>query len=318
MNKEQRLRQIEALLFLQSLEGIGKVNIHRNFLDIVRTAPDMQKVADAAAFYKNFSDDEIDAALRKAANAVSKIKDRSDLSVITIFDDDFPIRLRIMGNNCPLLLYVKGNINVLKKTGVAVIGTRYPSPWSEEIEEHLVKNILGSSDVSIVSGLALGCDRVAHVAALVENRETVAIMPSGVDEITPAVHEKLAEDIILHGGCLISEYAPKEPATKYTYIERDGIVAALASAVLVIQCGIESGTMHTVEFAENYRTMLGCYEGDISKGDYSGNRFILERKNSMSIKDESQIEEFLRMMQSTANRKSLPADPHQMTLAELF
>lgn len=323
MDESQRLRWFEALVFLQGLDGIGKANIHKNFLDVVKNARDIRKVADAAAFYKSISDDEIDAALKKAASAVSMVKDMPDISVITIFDNAFPQRLRIMGSSCPLLLYVKGNKEALKKTGVAVIGTRYPTPWSEELEKRLVKKILDISDVSIVSGLALGCDRVAHETALDNTRETVAVMPSGVNEITPAVHEKLAEDIILHGGCLLSEYAPKETATKYTFIERDGVVAAMASAVLVIQCGIESGTMHTVEFAEKYHTALGCYEGESSKGDYSGNRYILDHKNAFTVRDEHQVDEFLSIMKSTIDHASSDSSPHQdiphqMTLVDYF
>ena len=101
-----------------------------------------------------------------------------------------------MGNKKPLILYVKGNVDALTKPNIAVIGTRKPSDLSQSFEENLVRNLVNSTDCVVVSGLALGCDKIAHQATVDENKSTIAILPSGVNVITPSSNKKLAESFI--------------------------------------------------------------------------------------------------------------------------
>ncbi len=98
-------------------------------------------------------------------------------------------------------------------------------------------------------GLALGCDKIAHETAVNLGKKTIGVLPSGVNVITPAANKGLAERIIETGGCLISEYEPDAGVTKATYVERDAVIAALSDATVVIECGVRSGTMHTVDAA---------------------------------------------------------------------
>ena len=196
-----------------------------------------------------------------------------------------------MGNKKPLILYVKGNVKVLLKPNIAVIGTRKPSKNSIEFEEKVIKTILDDSDKAIVSGLALGCDKVAHQTTVDLNKTTVAVLPSGVNVIKPAKHKKLAQDIINAGGCLVSEYEPNKSVTKGSYVERDAIVAALSDELFVVECGIKSGTMHTVDADVKYQKPICTYipQGE-AEGDYSGNIHISKNKpNSFEINDASQI-----------------------------
>ena len=99
-----------------------------------------------------------------------------------------------MGNRSPLILYVKGNVEALSKPNLAVIGTRKPLDLSKEFEKDLVKSIVDTNDWVIVSGLALGCDKIAHKATVDENKTTIAILPSGVNVITPASNKKCSSE----------------------------------------------------------------------------------------------------------------------------
>lgn len=131
-----------------------------------------------------------------------------------------------------------------------------------EIWAGIGKNIVSTSDKAVVSGLAFGCDKIAHQTTVDENKITVAVLPSGVDNVSPASNKNLAEKIIETGGCLISEYEPETKVRRGNYVERDRIVAAFSDAVFVVECGVESGTMHTVNFAKEYKRQIYSYLPD--------------------------------------------------------
>ena len=145
--------------------------------------------------------------------------------------------------------------------------------------------------------MALGCDKLAHQTTVDENKSTIAILPSGVEVITPASNKKLAENILENGGCLVSEYEPNAKAFRRTYVERDQIVAAFSDAILVVECGVKSGTMHTVDAAKKFDRQIFSYlPKDISNDSFSGNKFILEN-NYNAIPVES-IDKFLKDLEN--------------------
>ena len=216
-----------------------------------------------------------------------------------------------MRNKRPLILYIKGNVNALSKPNLAVIGTRKPSKLSEIFEENIVKNVVNSLEYVIVSGLALGCDKIAHKITVDENKTTIAILPSGVDVITPASNKKLAQDVIETGGCLISEYKPNAKAFKGTYVERDNLVAAFSDATLVVECGVKSGTMHTVDAAKEYNRQIYTYLPDEKpEGSFDGNELILDEiEDSIKVED---IDEFIEDLKTIKVKK--PIKSGQQTL----
>lgn len=146
----------------------------------------------------------------------------------------------------------------------------------------------------VVSGLALGCDKIAHETTVNENKITIAFLPCGLNVISPSSNKKLAKSIIEQGGCLVSEYEPDKKVFKRSYVERDKIVAAFSDIVFVLQCGEKSGTMHTVnvtiDFKKvNHRDLYVYIPEDMSDGDYSGNISILKSNNGTKVSD---IDEF--------------------------
>lgn len=286
----------KELLFLKNLPGIGKATILGRYYEMLKDMPGINSLKDAVAEReKSLSKEKIDKALYDAEKTFDLMTGDKSVSVITIYDENYPARLSVMGNKRPVLFYAKGNTASLKKSGIAVIGTRSPSEWSIKVERNLVKRLLSFSEsATIISGLALGCDKIAHEITLDEGRETIAVLPSGVDIITPQSHTSLAERILDNNGCLISEYPNGFSATQYTFVERDAIVAGLSDAIYVIECGTKSGTIKTAECALAYKRPVGCYVVDIpGKGDYSGNRYLIE-KGAHGISDSSELEAFVK------------------------
>lgn len=288
----------KELLFLKNLPGIGKAAILGRYYEMLKDMPGIDSLKDAVSDReKSLSKDKIDKALFEAEKTFDVMTGDKSVSVITVYDENYPARLSVMGNKRPVLLYAKGNTSCLSKPGIAVIGTRNPSEWSRRVEENLVKRLLAfSGSATIISGLALGCDRIAHEVTVDLGRETIAVLPSGLDKVTPSSHIGLAERILDNNGCLISEYPNGFPATQYTFVERDAIVAALSDATYVVECGTKSGTVKTAEYALSYNRPVGCYVVDNpGKGDYSGNSYLIE-KGALGVSDSAELEAFVKRL----------------------
>ena len=296
------MNKLKQLLFLRSIKGLANAKINDLYLPILDEASDLDDLIAIIEYKFKLSLENLENAKIKAEKLYDEIINDSEINVITIFDEDYPKKLNAMGNKKPLILFIKGNADILKEPNIAIIGTRKPSKLSEYFEESLVKNVVKSTNRIIVSGLAFGCDKIAHKTTVDENKITIAVLPSGVNVIKPSSHKKLAEDIIKTGGCLVSEYNPDSKVTRGSYVERDQIVAAFSDATFVIECGIESGTMHTVDFAKKYNRQIYCYLPDErSEGFYDGNEFILKNISS-SIKVDN-IDEFLEELETLKVKK---------------
>lgn len=282
------MNKFKQLLFFKSIKRVGKVKIHDNYLSLLNEYGDLDDLIMIMESKFGFRLNVLEEAKDKAEKLYDLIINERDIEVITIFDDNYPKKLKIMGNKAPLILYVKGNVDALSKPSLAVIGTRKPSDLSMEFEKELVKSVIDTTDRVIVSGLALGCDKIAHKVTVDEDKSTIAILPSGVNVITPASNKKLAQSILETGGCLVSEYEPNAKAFKSTYVERDQIVAAFSDATFVVECGVKSGTMHTVNAAQKFNRQIFAYlPNNLNNSSYDGNKFILENNND-AIKVESQ------------------------------
>lgn len=135
-----------------------------------------------------------------------------------------------------------------------------------------------SSEHIIVSGLALGADTIAHQTALKCNIPQIAILPSGINNITPYSNLSLAHDIVDAGGCLISAYHPKARACRNSYIARNQVIAYLGHMLIVPEFSVRSGTRHTVDFTKNYKKYI-----IVNNCDYSGNQFIINNNSYNTI-----------------------------------
>ncbi len=293
--------KLKEILFLNSLKGVGKATIYKTYWNMLKNSDDFYDLASEVELNSKFSTEEIKKAMDNAERLYDDLLN-SEIGIITVFDENYPKKLNVMENKRPLILYVRGDVNVLTKPNIGIIGTRKPSKLSQEFEQNLVKNIVSTNRV-VVSGLALGCDKVAHQTTVDENKITIAILPGDVINVKPASHKNLAEEIIKTGGCLISEYEPGTRVQKGNYVERDKIVAAFSDAIFVVECGVESGTMHTVNFANEYNRQIYSYLPDERpEGSYDGNEFILQN-NQDALKVEN-LEEFLDDLYTLKTKKT--------------
>ena len=171
------------------------------------------------------------------------LKQNNDLNIktINILDKNFPEKLYQGSDKCVFLFY-KGNVDLLNQKCISIIGTRKPDPYFIEKGIKITKE-LAKKDYVIVSGLALGCDTIAHQSCLEVLGKTIAVLPSSCDNIQPTSNKKLANDILDNNGLLISEYSVGSTMSKFNFPRRDRIQSLLCSAILIIQASDTSGTM---------------------------------------------------------------------------
>lgn len=209
------------------------------------------------------------------------------IKATNIFNEDFPSKLKDIKDRSILIFY-RGDLSCLyEKNSIAIIGTRTPTEKGQQIGEAL-GYFYAKEGFVIVSGLANGCDTAGHIGCLKANGKTVATLPCGLDKCYPNDNNDLADEIVQNGGCLISEYKIGTNPSSENFIERDRLQAALSLGVLVVECAVECGTMHTVGFAESYNKKIAVslhkdVEEDIDT--VKGNLYLLENKKAIGLKD---------------------------------
>lgn len=181
---------------------------------------------------------------------------------ISIDDDIYPEQLRKI-EKPPKQLYVKGNIELLKKTGIAIIGSRNNTKYGEEMAKKFAKE-LSFNGFTIISGMAKGIDSCAHIGCIEENGNTIAVLPSGLENIYPKENKNLYEEIIENNGLVVTEY---ENTTKQCYerfLERNRIVSGLAIGTLVIEGGYRSGTSVTARLTKEQGKNVFCIPSSLN------------------------------------------------------
>jgi DNA processing protein len=165
--------------------------------------------------------------------------------------------------NKPKSLYFIGKLPENRLPTVAIVGTRRPTTYGQEVGYKLAFD-LAKQGVVILSGLALGMDTIAHKAALDAGGVTIAVLAGGLDAIHPPSNRDLAIRILQAGGALISEYPPGEIPFPANFIARNRLVTGISDGLLVVEASAKSGTMHTANFALEQGKPVMAVPGNIT------------------------------------------------------
>ena len=199
-------------------------------------------------------------------------------NVVELKDKRYPELLKKI-KGAPKRLYYKGNWNdIFSAEGgpasggencLAVVGSRRLTSYGRRMTEILVSEI-AAAGVTIVSGFMYGGDEAAHRATVEVGGRTIAVMPCGIDLIHPAEQADLYQKILENDGLIISEFPGDLPPQNWTYATRNRIVAGLSKAVLIVEAGLNSGTMITVGYAKKFGRQIFAVPGpltsEVSKG----------------------------------------------------
>jgi DNA processing protein len=198
------------------------------------------------------------------------------IKFVTLMDDNYPKLLKEIYNP-PFILFYRGDISCLNNSCLGVVGARKNSSYGQQACEEIV-SALARQSITIISGLALGIDAIAHESCLQAEGYTAAVIGSSLDwgNIGPSTNRNLAKKIIEKGGCLLSEYAPVFPASKITFPQRNRIISGLSLGILIIEAAKSSGTLITGKFALEQNRDVFAVPGNIFSSTSEGTNNIIK------------------------------------------
>ncbi|KFL44323.1 hypothetical protein CH76_00495 [Lysinibacillus sp. BF-4] len=191
---------------------------------------------------------------------------------IPFYDENYPKSLLSI-YDAPAVLYAKGNVELLKNPAIAVIGSRKASSYTSRVLQQILPELCAQK-ITIISGLALGADTIAHRLTMQFGGQTIAVLGSGFYHMYPRHNEQLAQQLI-EQHLLLTEYAPYVKPARHHFPMRNRIVSGLSQALVVTEAAKKSGTLITTEFALDEGKDVFVVPGPIDSPLSTGTNFLL-------------------------------------------
>jgi DNA processing protein len=257
---------------------------------------------------------------RKSADFLERELDKMferGVGYICIADARYPEPLRQKQVVPPCVLFYKGDISVLQDACVAVVGTRHCSAYGREVAEKLCAELAGYA-ISVVSGMATGVDAYAHAAALNAGGRTAAILGSGLDKPTPLANLELF-DRIAENGLVLSEYPLGTEASKYTFPERNRLIAGASRACVIVEAAAKSGALITADRALEQGREVFAVPGNITSPKSEGTNTLI-KNGARPLTATQDILAFFNMQNTKINQNhtSIPLDIFEQKLYNLL
>ncbi len=195
--------------------------------------------------------------------------------IISLSDPEYLPRLKEIYDP-PVVLYVKGSVDLLSKAGIAVVGTRHPTPYGSGMAERLSMD-LAARGLTIISGMARGIDTSSHRGAIAGKGKTVAVFGTGIEVIYPKENSRLAEQILALGGALISEFPLGTFAAPQNFPIRNRIISGMSVGVLVVEAGEYSGTRITSRCALEQNRDVYAVPGNVTNKNAWGPNTLIKQ-----------------------------------------
>lgn len=205
-------------------------------------------------------------------------------SVLSFEDAQFPDCLRAVPQP-PKSLYVVGEVGALR-LGLAIVGARKATPYGRSCAKRFAR-LAAARDVVVVSGGARGCDAAAHEGALEAHGRTVVFLGGGADNLYPPEHERLFQRVIDAGGAVVSEHSWEKPPLPQQFRSRNRLIAGMASATLVVEAGLPSGTFSTADEALAAGREVLVVPGAITSVQSRGSNRLIHQGATPIVDDES-------------------------------
>jgi DNA processing protein len=270
---ERRRRELEALLVLDALTGMGP----RRVRDVVGAAGSaraaladprlLRERAGEAAAAQARSGEARDGVLHALERA-----DRMGMATVLFTEPAYPRALLHLPDPPPVL-FLRGRTELLAESGVAVVGSRKATARARSVAHALGAAVAGRG-TPVVSGLALGVDGAAHEGALRVGGPTVAVMGCGADRAYPATHAAIFRRIVAE-GLVVSEFVPGTPALPFHFPRRNRILAALSRALVVVEAGERSGALISVDHALDLGVEVWAVPGPVDEPACLGSNALL-------------------------------------------
>lgn len=215
---------------------------------------------------------------------------QNNIEIVNIYDKCYPEKLKRIYDK-PIVLYVKGDKNILNNFSLAIVGCRENSEYGEIVASKISYD-LAKEGIIVVSGLARGIDSIAHKGCLNANGKTIAVIGNGLDNIYPYENQKLADEIIKKGGLIVSEYIIGTKPEKMNFPARNRIISGMSDGIVVVEAKMKSGTMITVDFALEQGKEVFAVPGNITSKNSEGTNELIKQGAKIVTNYKDIIEEF--------------------------
>ncbi len=233
--------------------------------------------------------------LGKIVRNYKKIADTNNIEVVSALDAQYPYNWKCL-SGMPQVFYTRGNYHLIDKMtlsgSVAVVGSRNPSRYSVYATDRICRE-LGGKGITVVSGMAHGIDRQAHISSVNTGGGTVAVLAGGVDNIYPPSNKDIY-DLICSNGLIVSEMPPGQQPLRQYFPSRNRLIAGLTDCTLIMEAGAVSGTLHTASFAASQGKEVFVLPNNIYYENALGGLKLLEDGGNVLLNSESVIDSVAR------------------------
>jgi len=227
-----------------------------------------------------------------------------EINKITIEDEEYPERLKQI-EEPPEQLYYKGEWHPeIFEDCLAVVGSRQMTKYGERIATKLVSQI-AAAGITIVSGFMYGIDATGQKACVEAGGTTVAVLPCGVDIVHPSHQEELYNKILEEDGLIVSEFEPGLEPAKWTYPKRNRIVVGLSQATMVVEAGLNSGSLISADFAQQFERKLFAVPGPLTSKVSKGTAKLLKAGANVVTKAKDIIDFYNKEAQQEQGQQKL-------------
>lgn len=245
---------------------------------------------------KDFADARKRWSPRVSAQAVGdalRVAHARSVSLVTPRDPEWPAQLDDLGPHAPVCLWVRGRSSALRelRPSVAIVGARAATRYGDHVAMELAAELAGGG-TPVVSGGAYGIDGAAHRAALNVGGLTVALLAGGADRAYPVGHTQLIDDVARRGA-VVSEVPCGSAPTKWRFLQRNRLIAAIADATVVVEAGWRSGSLNTAGHAATLSRGLGAVPGPVTSAASAGTHRLLRECGAVCITSAQDVRELL-------------------------
>jgi DNA processing protein len=241
---------------------------------------------------------------------------KAGIRILVWESPDYPKYLKEIPNPPPLL-YMKGQMTAGDQWAVAVVGTRRLTAYGRQVTQDLVRGLV-NNNITIVSGLARGIDAVAHQAAVDAGGRTIAVLGSGLDNLYPTEHRKLADRIASGQGAILTEYALGVPPEARNFPPRNRVISGLSMGVVIVEAGRKSGALITSKFALEQDREVFAVPGNINSPASVGTNKLIQQGAKLVRTVDDVLEELNLTMvpQQAAVQQVIPETAEEAVLLE--
>ena len=288
------MTDIQYFIWLSRLEKIGSIKIQK-LLEKFKTVKNIwnatkEELMQIDGIGEELANTILNTKYRENLDKYEAYMKKNNIDIITIYDKYYPEKLKQIYDK-PIVLYLKGNKEILNAFSLAIIGCRENSKYGEIATKKLSYE-LAKKGIVTISGLARGIDSISHSATLQAKGKTIAVIGSGIDNIYPKENTKLANDIVKNGGVIISEYIVGTKAEKMNFPARNRIISGMSDGVVVIEAKKKSGTMITVDFALEQGKDVFALPGNITSINSEGTNELIKNGAKIITNVQDILEEY--------------------------